>query len=525
MGQTVIQVKELIHWVLTYSSKMKMIMKRKFIYTILLGASLVLGSCGKNFLNITQIDKLTGNNYWTSENDVEQYMGGIYSTFREATMSNIFFPASGDLRCAPINRTSATNNSGRDYLVYLRQNNLNSIFAREGDFSYFGFPRISKWNDFYKMVQNANIICYQLDNKDMPFLSEEKKKAYKAEAVFLRSLAYFFMVRLFGDVPYYTDVNTDPLPRTNMITVLKNLSADLDANYKNLPWTYDDPSVVAVKAMRGSALALNMHINMWIAGFANEDKAPYYEKVELMGKELMEQNDGAYQLLSLAKTKEIFKGRTKEGLFEIVQNFNYGESFSLAASFSDYVLRAPNKVTTNSYIYYDPKFMEELYPSIGGDLRKTYWFDNNIYATDGKFQCLKFLNVFMEEGEDNNPDDNQMVFRYSDPILLRAEALAELNRDGEARDVVNVIRNRAEAAIITESGEDLKDAIWWERARELFGEGNFFYDLVRTKKVINSKYTSAPMSVGAFNSGGWTWPIDKSALNNNPYMRLNNYWN
>ncbi|UZJ64807.1 RagB/SusD family nutrient uptake outer membrane protein [Sphingobacterium sp. KU25419] len=65
-------------------------MKRKFIYTILLGASLVLGSCGKDFLNITQIDKLTGNNYWTSENDVEQYMGGIYSTFREATMSNIF---------------------------------------------------------------------------------------------------------------------------------------------------------------------------------------------------------------------------------------------------------------------------------------------------------------------------------------------------------------------------------------------------------------------------------------------------
>ncbi|ULT28096.1 RagB/SusD family nutrient uptake outer membrane protein [Sphingobacterium sp. E70] len=66
-------------------------MKRTFIYTFLLGASLSLLSCGKDFLNITQIDKLTGNNYWTSKGDVEQYMGGIYSTFREATMTNIFF--------------------------------------------------------------------------------------------------------------------------------------------------------------------------------------------------------------------------------------------------------------------------------------------------------------------------------------------------------------------------------------------------------------------------------------------------
>src|SRR5690606_31612837 len=97
---------------------------------------------------------------------------------------------------------------------------------------------------------------------------------------------------------------------------------------------------------------------------------------------------------------------------------------------------------------------------------------------------------------DFNPDDNHIVFRYVDPILLRAEALAELNRDEEARQVVNVVRNRAGASPATvETGEELKDFIWWERVRELMGEGHFFYDLVRTKKVINSDYTSAPMNV------------------------------
>lgn len=505
-------------------------MNKIFLYTVLLGVSLSLSSCGKDFLNITQVDKLTGNNYWTSKADVEQYMGGIYATFRTATMTNIFFPASGDMRCAPINRTSATGGAGRDYITFLKQNNLGAIIARspgdvDNNFAYFGFPQITKWNEFYKMVQNANILCYQIDNKDMPFLSEEQKRGFKAEAIFLRSLAYFFMVRLYGDIPYYTTVNTDPLPRTNMVTVLKNISEDLDATMADLPWTYDDPSIVAVKAMRGSALALNMHVNMWIAGFTTEGKVPYYEKVAAMGKELMEENDGAYQLLDLSRTKEIFKGRTKEGLFEIVQNFNYGESFSLAASYSDYVLHAPNKVTTKSYIFYDPKFMEKMYPTAEQDERKVFWFDEDIYATNGDFQCLKFANVFMEEGEDNNPDDNQTVFRYSDPILLRAEALAELGRDTEAQNVVNVIRNRAKASNIIDTGDDLKDAIWWERVRELLGEGNFYYDLVRTKKVIKSEYTTAAMSVGAFNAGGWTWPIDKSALVNNPFMRLNNYWN
>ena len=169
--------------------------------------------------------------------------------------------------------------------------------------------------------------------------------------------------------------------------------------------------------------------------------------------------------------------------------------------------------------------MSHRYPAAEQDERKVFWFDEDIYATNGDFQCLKFANVFMEEGEDNNPDDNQTVFRYSDPILLRAEALAELGLDTEAQSVVNVIRNRAKASNIIDTGDDLKDAIWWERVRELLGEGNFYYDLVRTKKVIKSEYTTAPMSVGAFNAGGWTWPIDKSALENNPFMRLNNYWN
>lgn len=509
---------------------------KKSIIGLFIFISLLFFSCGKDFLNVSPKDNLTGNNYWKSAEDVDKFLVGIYKTFRLATMGTpiggsanhrVFFPATGDFRCAPIMRTSQSSGASRDYLTHLRNNNINALFS--SDYSFFGFTAIPKWNDFFKMVQSANIVFFEVDNMEEGLISPATKARYKAEAVFLRNLAYFFMVRLYGDVPYYTEAyHSKAIGRTNMITVLKNCLADMQEHYQNLPWTYDDPSLIGNRAMRGAAIVLMMHMNMWIAGFTVEDKAPYYNAVVELGNEIRFQNDNAYELLPLERTKEIFKGRTKEGLFEIVQSLNYGETFSISAPYSDYFLRYPNKnvAIQRSYLYYERNFMEELYPLGVQDKRKEFWYDEHIYDTSGLMQCLKFLNVFNEEGEDYNPDDNQIVFRYVDAILLQAEALAELDRDAEAREVINIVRARAEAPLaVSQTGDELKDFIWWERVRELIGEGHFYYDLVRTRKVINSKYTSAAMSVEAFNKGGWTWPIDPSALNNNPYMTLNTYWN
>lgn len=509
---------------------------KKIVIGISLVFTMLFASCGKEFLNVSPKDNLTGNNYWKSEADVDKFIVGIYKTLRLATMGTpaggeanhrIFFPATGDFRCAPIVRTSQSTGEGRNYLSHLRNNNINALFSNS--FSFFGFTAIPKWNDFFKMVQMANIVYYEMDQMEPGLISENSIARYKAEAVFMRNLAYFFMVRLYGDVPYYTEAyHSKAVGRAPMLDVLKSALEDLNAHYKNLPWTYDDPSIVGNRAMRGAAITLMMHINMWIAGFTNEDKSIYYNNVVALGEEIVNENNNAYELLPLERTKEIFKGKTKEGLFEIVQNLNYGETFSLSSPYADYFLRYPNKnvAIQRSYLYYESKFMETLYPIGEQDRRKEVWYDEYIYNTSGLMQCLKFLNVFNEEGEDYNPDDNQVVFRYVDPILLRAEALAELGRDGEAREVVNMVRNRADATLaVTETGEELKDFIWWERVRELIGEGHFYYDLVRTRKVLNSDYTQAPMSVDAFNRGGWTWPIDRAALTNNPYMTLNDYWN
>jgi hypothetical protein len=271
-----------------------------------------------------------------------------------------------------------------------------------------------------------------------------------------------------------------------------------------------------------------MQMNMWLAGFDAENEKAYYQEVDVLGDELAIQGAAAYELLPLSRSREIFKGRSKEGLFEIPQNVNYGESFGYSA-FSDNVLYAPykNKVIKASYLSYDPEFMEEIYPRSEPDGRKQVWYDER-YMYDGgpKFLMLKFTNVYANENaEDLNPDDNQTVFRLAGAYLLHAEALAKLGDYGKARQIANKVRTRAGAADLTSTGEVLIDDIFFERCRELMGEGHYWYDVVRQKRIIDYKYKFGyHCSVEQFKAGAWTWPIDPSVRVNNPKVTLNDYW-
>lgn len=501
---------------------------KSFIYKslILLCVPLAFSGC-KKFLNVTPIDNLSGNNFWQTKSDVDNFTRGIYATFREKIAgpnAGGFFPAM-DIRCAPIKKAV----DGYTFVEQLRDNNLKKIQSDDKDWKGgYRVENLTTWNAFYDMIQSANILLVQIDKvPDLNFTNADKKQ-YRAEAVFLRNLAYFFMVRQYGDVAYYTEAyHSQALARKPMVDVL-NLCLEDMGKYKNdLPWTYDDPSTVGIRAMRGGAIALMMHMNMWAAGFDAANKTKYYTAVKILGEELMN-NGGNYELLpmTLEGSKKIFKGRTKESLFEVLQNVNYGEVFNSYASLSSLTQHYPYRGSvsnTNSVIYYQKKFMDLLYSDAAPDLRKELWFENRV-SEKSNFQFTKLINTYGGEGQDVKNDDNMIIFRLPDALLLTAEALAELNEDDKSKELLNMVRRRAGALEIASTGSDLKEDIYFERCRELMGEGHYYYDLVRTKKVLNDKYCFYPITVSDFNQGAWTFPIDPSAMNNNPLMTLNNYW-
>lgn len=479
-------------------------------------------SC-KKFLNIVPVDNLSGNNFWQTKADVEGFANGLYVRFRGKVGQGSGFSQVADMRCAPLVSVSAGN-----YVSYLATNSL-EILTIDGQWtSNYNFSTNTRWKEFFDVIAAANILYTKIDEVPAGALSDADRKNYKAEAVFMRNLSYFMMVRLYGDVPYYTaGFSEAKLPRTPMVTVLKNCIADMEAAKADLPWTYADPAKVGVRAMRGSAIALLMHMNMWAAGFdaveANKDK--YYDAVINLGKELETSTD--YMLLPYdnGQYKTIFKGRTKESLFEVFQNSNNGEKLSQFSNLGYLLSHYPLKGTitnVNSLAYYDKEWLNKIYSDGIADGRKEAWFENRT-VNNGTFQFKKFANVYAQ-GLNILNDDDIIIFRLSDAYLLAAEANANRDADGEAKRYLNKVRARANAVTITSTGELLKDDIYYERVRELMGEGHYFYDLVRTKKITDSKFCKSPISVTDFNAGAWTWPIDRVALVDNPNMTLNNYW-
>ncbi|TKC10908.1 RagB/SusD family nutrient uptake outer membrane protein [Pedobacter polaris] len=455
----------------------------------------------------------------------------MYAKLR--TKLNAGFITLADMRSAPISTTEGTYGSylSTNDLKGLQNNSTPTVWNGEKYVPQWNngwtWGNMTKWKPFYDIIASANLLYKQIDAVPAGVLSEAEIKRYKAEAVFMRNLCYFFLVRLYGDVPYNTDaLTTNALPRTPMVKVLNNCIADLEAVKGDLPWTYANPSLVGVRAMRGGAIALLMHMHMWAAGFDSETNKPtYYAAVKRLGVEISSSTDYGLMTYTQEDSKRLFKGRTKESLFEIFQSFNNGESFSVYANLGYVLSHYPylgQQTFTTSRGFYLKTWMDKIYSDGEPDARKELWFENRT-VNNNTFQFKKFANVFVN-GITVQNDDDLIIFRLSDAYLLAAEASAELGEDNEAKIYLNKVRNRANATPIGSTGEKLKEDIYHERVRELMGEGHYYYDLVRTKRICDPEYCLAPISVTSFNAGAWTWPIDESALIENPSMTLNNYW-
>lgn len=501
------------------------------ICTSMAVGTMLLSSCG--MLYTKSDEKLSGSEFWdgASATDVESFANSMYYYLRDATMiksASILY--GGDLRCAPIATRNEQTKTEYKYIAALANNDLNTLRTAYPADNDYRADAIMRWGNMYKVVQAANILVNEIGRTSV---SSTEKQQFVDEAVFMRCLTYFMLVRNFGDVPYYTNAyNAESLARTPMLQVLHNINDELQGilDHNVLPMTQTG-NKKAVRASRGAVLALMMHVNMWLAGFDSANSTTYYNKVVDCGRELVDNNGGAYALVPISQmTGNVFKGSSDEGIFELVQNVSYGaggEMFKNACVFSNLVMYKPFSNKVQSEIYYTYDFMQKVYPDNVHDDRVNYWFDENAYASFESMprEIVKFSNVDTYNGTVTSDAGNQIIFRLADAVLLYAEALADLGTDdSKACRLLNTIRTRANADAVNASGQDLKDDIYWERVRELIGEGQYFYDLVRTKKICDANYCWHNITRSDFNKGAWTWPISRSALDNNTHMELNSYW-
>ena len=141
----------------------------------------------------------------------------------------------------------------------------------------------------------------------------------------------------------------------------------------------------------------------------------------------------------------------------------------------------------------DPRLRSTVFRE--GDMmgdRGVFTKDATGYPHD--YYAKKYFNSQSEEASFGDPvangGSNDRVIRYSDVLLMHAEAAAKNGNEPGARMSLELVRERARGGNpnilpeVTSSGQALIDAIYHERRVELALEGHRFFDLVRTGRAV-----------------------------------------
>lgn len=469
---------------------------------------LTIGNSCKKVLDLQPHDSTFTQAYFQTGQDANTAIAGAYALLRNVLLNNYSWHVYGDLPAGEL----AVNGGYDAFNQPICSGQF--IGLNVGSWEW-------NWQNYYQLMQQINLIINKVPGIPIEsFTNRDLKQQIIGEAYFLRAYTYFYMSRIWGDVPLKLAPDLDisqavNIPRTPAATVLAQCLADCQTAESNLVFGYSDASMVAVRANKGSVLALEAHIQAWKGDYASCEKT---------ADTLIRQ--GGYSLVDSSQYNQVFVGKSAEGIFEI--NINYGQNEGIAANGGGYLptLAAPFIAKQpNLYWPLNQTYVNRLYTD-SGDIRYAKFF---YQAQSGEGQTIKYANITYADGSaQNDPriSNNLNIFRLADIILLRAEALNKLGRDVEAVPLLNQVRERAGVPDYQgNGGDDLATEILEERLRELFFEGQSYYDLVRTKQLTNynDNFLSSQFMDGSPN-GGWLWPIDPAMFKDDFTLVQTPYW-
>lgn len=487
-------------------------MKRKIKYFLLTLMLIMQFSCN-NWMELIPPEGLIKEEFWKSKEDVEAVLMAAYESLSVMDRSLFLYgELRGDLLKGGLTQSTDEQN--------IMENNI--------------YPDNSfcNWANFYKVINYCNEVIknaplvQKIDNTFNDF----HKQGYMAEAYFIRSLCYFYLVRIYHEVPLMLDPtdsdNTDVyLPKSSEEVVLNQIVKDLNENRAYAP----SGSFITVAANKGRASksaydALLADIALW--RFKYEEVLSHVEKIEAVE-----------DLLLVPGTKwfEIFyPGNSLESIFEFQFDGNLDQpngTFDLTQQNSLQYSSSQKAIEMFAY-----EFTNELVR--GEDVSIAKISENNFIiwkyvgqAPDGKS---------VRSGTDRY-SCNWIVYRLADVLLMKAEALSQMGRYSEALQIVNEIKERANVATrnIAFNAVAFEDAILEERALEFAYEGKRWFDLMRMgrrnnyarkNKLIEVMVSNASstqkrvLAAKLTNPFGWYMPIYYTEIERNLKLVQNPYY-
>jgi len=202
-------------------------MKRIFIL-LLTGA--VLAGCSESFLDTVPLTQKTNNDFYQTEDDMDQALTAAYVTM-------VSVPTGSILNAYPFAISELMSDErfggGGDNDLTPR---AIADFKIDGQDMYLG-----AWTRYYRGIFRCNMLLENIDKPD--WSSEAAKGKVEGEARFLRALFYFDMSRLFGEVPLILETKPQNLPKSPAADTYAQIATDLKAAiqaFPGTPWAISD---------------------------------------------------------------------------------------------------------------------------------------------------------------------------------------------------------------------------------------------------------------------------------------------
>ena len=385
----------------------------------------------------------------------------------------------------------------------------------------------STYTTMYRAIEYSNVCIKNLPAMQGSNETQQKKiNGLLGEALAVRAYAYWNLVRFYGDVPYSdiptADLTTFSSARVSRDTIYDHCIADLQRAVELLPWKSESYVSTPERFTKNAAYGILARVALYAAGYSlrwDLNTVPYNTSTV----KIAQRSDAArvkelYQIAADACKAIINKGENGlveeyDQLFRDLANQRYNKETMLEYGWfsthgadvrTGYTNGIPTSGTDTkglgkggSQMFAFPTFYFEFdendqrrdvsvcnYGLRLSDKGNSYQMETYIGMGVGKYR-INWKNV--RGSSDSKRDINWPLLRYSDVLLMYAEALNELNNGAttEAVNAVKEVRMRAfhnDASLVGDIPTDynaFRDFIIKERKLELSNEGLRKSDLAR----------------------------------------------
>jgi starch-binding outer membrane protein, SusD/RagB family len=379
---------------------------------------------------------------------------------------------------------------GGDLTIYSGGRGNDALFVfnhSETSGTYSGF-----WTLGYNIILQLNNIIANIDKMEKEGSSEDFDN-YKGQALTLRAMVYYDLVRLYGK-PYNYDKSALGVP---------DVSEVLDANAQVGRATVE----MNYKLIESDLAAGEKLISSDVGGDMN-GKINYYGNLALQARVALSKDDFT---TALAKAEQIINSKkyslysnaewasswskqyASESIFELAMYDNEGDLGS--SSLGAYYCRALDySKSTFAYFGASNQFIarlaedpQDIRHSVMSYDEKSKSFDKS-YATDREGACYKYLGGLSKPGDGKTASSavNVKIIRLSEIYLIAAEAaLRQATPDKtKAAEYLQAIRKRSPNLAPATAANITLDMILNEKSKEFYGEGQRFFDMIRCNKSI-----------------------------------------